>query len=126
MDAKNMKLYSEFQSSKRDEYHLLSVNKLLDLEDDKNATSWIKVALAANHTPSFALSMESSVEATNHSHKPSQTHGDRKPKGKCIMKIKHKNEAGFGCAIEKENSSQGWVKGNGFICSCRPGKVIAW
>ncbi|RXH97485.1 hypothetical protein DVH24_007831 [Malus domestica] len=107
MDAKNMKLYSELQSSKRDEYQLLSVNKLLDLEDDKNATSWIKVALEADLTPSFAPSMESSVEATNHSHKPSKTHGDRKPKGKCIMKIKHKNEAGFGFAIKKENSSQG-------------------
>ncbi|PQQ00535.1 hypothetical protein Pyn_31858 [Prunus yedoensis var. nudiflora] len=50
------------------------------------------------------------MEVKHKSHKSSKTHGDGKPKSTCIVKIKHKSDAHFGLAIEKENS-QDWVKG---------------
>lgn len=84
---------------------------VLALDRKKNATSWIKTALAADLITPPSGPGSVSMEVKHKSHKSSKTHGDGKPKGTCIVKIKHKSDAHFGLAIEKENS-QDWVKGS--------------
>lgn len=81
---------------------------ILAVDRKKNATSWIKAAMASDLSPYFSTGSVS-VKATKPADKSSKTRGS-KPKGILIVK-KQKNDAHFGLASERENL-QDWVKGS--------------
>lgn len=80
----------------------------LAVDRKKNATSWIKAAMASDLPPYFSTDSVS-VKATKPADKSSKTRSS-KPKGILTVK-KQKNDAHFGLASERENS-QDWVKGS--------------
>ncbi|KAL5561373.1 hypothetical protein UlMin_031120 [Ulmus minor] len=80
----------------------------------KNATLWIKAALASDLTPLSAPSF--STEATNEMKRTSTSYGNR-PKGSCIVRKQKKNgNFHIGFAAEEDNL-QDWMKGSALVAT---------
>ncbi|KAH9695180.1 hypothetical protein KPL71_022662 [Citrus sinensis] len=109
---------SSLRSNDTQSNDISSLKELLKLGLDrkKNATSWIKAALASDLTPPSPANKtkRSSLDATSASKKLSRASysSSSRTKGTCIIRMQSSN-VGFqvGLAGENENQADGWVKG---------------
>lgn len=109
---------SSLRSNDTQSNDISSLKELLKLGLDrkKNATSWIKAALASDLTPPSPENntKRSSLDATSASKKLSRASysSSSRTKGTCIIRMQSSN-VGFqvGLAGENENQADGWVKG---------------
>ncbi|KAJ7967573.1 DNA double-strand break repair Rad50 ATPase [Quillaja saponaria] len=116
---KCLSTYSELLSAKGDNQQL-SVDKFLGLQDNlnhtslivqqKNATSWIKEALASDLNPYFSPSSIISVQAGEIT-KKSNTNSGNKPKGMYFVRMQ-KNNAEMQIGLATDCSTADWIKGS--------------